>query len=242
MAPHVTAVTGAAGGVGTTRLAVEFATMLARDGQHAAVLDVAVDTQGLAAYHSARLDPDFTQVLTDDTPVTAALVEYPTDTPGDVMLCPARAALSRLAEVKTATAARQLGTAIDALPERIDHVLLDTPPVATNPAIAAVTTCDRPAIIVPSTQRGVDALRRTEGRFRDIGVDPAAVITTFGDTSAPVEIADAAVPRLATPAPGDAPIAAAGTGQPQLAIANATEAACGVSLENVSLETSRLGR
>ncbi len=60
------ALVGAAGGAGTTRLAVESAATLAQTGRDVAVIDAAFGTQGLADYVDGRIETDVTALVTDD--------------------------------------------------------------------------------------------------------------------------------------------------------------------------------
>ena len=58
------ALVGAAGGIGTTRLALESGATLARTGRDIAVVDAAFDTQGLARYVEGRIEVDATALAT----------------------------------------------------------------------------------------------------------------------------------------------------------------------------------
>lgn len=60
---------GAAGGAGTTRLTLECAALLAREGRDVVVLDAAYGTQGLADRIPGRVDPDMTALCLDDRPL-----------------------------------------------------------------------------------------------------------------------------------------------------------------------------
>ncbi|WP_121820867.1 AAA family ATPase [Halostella salina] len=195
---------GATGGAGTTRLSVEVAATLARDGREVAVIDANYATQGLADYVDGRIDPDVTTLVTDDeTAVTDALVDLDVDAPGSVAACPARAAFEALARAKTAGAAERLGETIDTAAERVDHVVVDAPPVADNPAVAAVTRADRVGVVLPASNRGVDALQRLRGRLADVGTAADLVVSNRGED--PVEEADLTVPESAVVRPGNAP-------------------------------------
>jgi len=186
---------GVVGGAGTTTLATETAATLARAGRSAAVLDAAYATQGLATYIEGRIDGDVTGVTTDDRPLEDALYEWGLDAPGEVLLCPAHAPFERLARAKAPTAAQRFEDAVAAAAERVDHVLLDTPPVAANQAVAAATTAQRRALVAPDSRRGADLLARQRGRLRDIDAPADAVVATrAGDELAPD--ADFAVPPI----------------------------------------------
>lgn len=190
------ALVGAVGGAGTTRTAVELATVLARDGQEVAVLDAAFATQGLAGYLEGRLDPDLTALVTDapDAPLGDGLVDLPlgSGVAGRVAVCPAHAPFERLARAKTAAAARafeeRLAEAVDAF----DRVLVDVPPVAANQAVAAVTAAERVVLVAPADTRGADGVQRSRDRLADLGVEADAALSVRG----PSEWADAAMPTF----------------------------------------------
>lgn len=189
------ALVGATGGAGTTRLTVELGGLLARDGRSVAVLDAAFATQGLADHLLGRLDPDLTTLLTDDrdAPLSDASVDYPfdDDVGGRLACCPAVAPFERLARAKSPAAARAFESRIDAATDRFDHVLVDTPPVASNQSVAAVSAADRTVVVTPATTRGRDAVQRMRGRLDDVGVAPDAVVSTRGD----LDVADATLPE-----------------------------------------------
>ena len=161
---------GATGGAGTTRLTVELGALLANDGRDVAVFDAAFATQGLADYLPGRIDPDLTTLLTDerDTPLSAGLVDVPLDVAGRLACCPAVAPFERLARAKSPAAAQALETRIAAAADVFDHVLVDTPPVAANQSVAAVTATTRTTLVAPATTRGRDAVQRTTDRLVDL--------------------------------------------------------------------------
>lgn len=214
------ALVGATGGAGTTRSCLELATALAAAGEDVAVLDAAYDTQGLARHLPGRLDPDATALVTDesDKQLSAGLVEYAPamepdtatalDTealpePGRVACCPVRAPFERLARAKTPEAAQELEARMAEAAASFDHVLVDTPPLGSNPAVAAVTAADRVGVVTPATDRGLDAVQQTRGRLQDVGtaVDAVVVVDLFGTESFPEADADVFLPEFA----GDAP-------------------------------------
>lgn len=194
MAVTTLSVLGVAGGVGATRLSVELGAALARDGRNVAVLDAAFDTQGLAGYVDARLDPDLTAVLTDDAPLGAALVELDVDATGRLALAPAHAAFERVARAKAPEAARALDATVEEAADMFDAVVVDTPPVASNPAVASVTAADVRAAIVPPTKRGRDALQRERGRLEDVGTAADAVVANRVPGEVSLSEADYEVP------------------------------------------------
>lgn len=174
------AVTGAVGGAGTTRTCLEFAGVLARDGRSVVILDAAYATQGLSDHVSGRIDPDMTALVVDDTPLASGLIEL--DTPaGRLACCPARAPFERLARAKTPSAARRFGELIEEATASFDHVLVDTPPIASNQAIAAVTGVDRIALLLPANRAGTDGRVRTHDRLSDLGCPEPTVIRTNAD-------------------------------------------------------------
>ncbi|EMA03765.1 AAA domain-containing protein [Haloarcula vallismortis] len=194
---------GCTGGAGTTRLTVETAATLARGGRSVAVVDAAFGTQGLATYVDGRLDTDVTAVAVGDAPIDDALFEWDIDADGRVALCPAHAPFERLARAKSAESAQALERAIEAVAGRFDHVLLDVPPIASNQAVAAATTAQRRALVVPAGQRGGDLLPRQQGRLRDIDAPAAAVVATrvHGQNGDAIEDAAHTVPHIGPDAP-----------------------------------------
>jgi len=185
------ALVGVAGGAGTTRTAVEMAATLARADRSVAVLDTAFGTQGLATYVEGRITDDMTAVAVGEASLTDALYDADFDAPGRVALCPAHAPFERLARAKAPDHARAIETAVAEAAERFDHVLLDVPPVAANPAVAALTTASRRALVAPATQRGRDLLPRQRGRVRDLDAPANAVVATRADAPDAVAIEDA---------------------------------------------------
>jgi cellulose biosynthesis protein BcsQ len=202
------ALVGAVGGAGTTRLTVEAAALLADDGRDVAVLDAAFATQGLGDYLDGRLDPDLTTLVTDrpDAPLREGLTDLPVDLAGRVACCPAAAPFERLARAKSADAARRFEDRVAEASETFDVVLVDTPPVAANQAIAAINACDRTALVAPATDRGTDGRERMRARIRDLGGDVDVDVATRGED----EAADASVPPIETGVT-DAPSATADT-------------------------------
>lgn len=203
MGTQICTVLGAAGGVGTTRLTVECGAMLARTGRDVAVIDAAFETQGLAGYVSGEISPDVTTLVTEEVPLESALYEHGADVPGEFVLCPARAPFERFSRAKTAGGARQLERQLAAAALSYDVVLVDTPPLGTNQALAAVNAADRIGVVTADSYRGADALARTRGVLSDIGASADAVIANRGAESL-VE-ADASVPESEVRRPGECP-------------------------------------
>lgn len=198
------ALVGAAGGAGTTRLAVEMGATLTRTGQDVAVVDAAYETQGLADYVDT-VEADMTELVTDGAPLDSVVQPAALETPGHLSLCPSRAPFERLARAKTAGAAEKLEKQIAAIALSHDVVIADTPPVATNQAVAAVSAADRIVAVTPDSARGEDALARLSGRVRDVGESIDAVVANFADAAPQVTDADTRVPETETTAPSQCP-------------------------------------
>jgi septum site-determining protein MinD len=171
------ALVGAAGGTGTTRLSLECGTLLARDGRDVAVLDAAYGTQGLADYTPGRIDPDMTSACLDDVPIQDALVDRDIEAAGRLAVCPARAPFERLARAKTSEAAEAFERRLAEATRAVDHVLVDTPPVAANQSVAAVNAADRVAVVCDEA-RASDAVPRMRDRLEDVGAPADATIVT----------------------------------------------------------------
>jgi len=201
------ALVGAAGGAGATRLSVEVGAALAGDGRRVVVFDAALGTQGLCDYVEGSIGTDFTELLVDPGIRTeAATVEYLTAGSGELQLCPARGAFERVARAKTPEAAGRLESTIRDAGVAFDHVVVDTPPVATNPAVAAVAAVERVGVVTPGTPRGADALQRTRGRLADVGTAPDLVVANRAGEDHPIGDADVVVPEYVEADPADAPV------------------------------------
>lgn len=220
MSVDTLAFVGAAGGVGTTRLTLECGTLLADDGRDVAILDAAYGTQGLADQTPGRIDPDMTELCLGDAPLEQGLVDRSPAGPGRLAVCPARAPFERIARAKAPEAAEALEWRIAGAASSFDHVLVDTPPLAANQAVAAASTVERVAVVCDG-DRAAAAVPRTIDRLSDVGVDdPVAVVTRTGDHpdgDATVPEFDADVP--AVEAETDAADAAAGVLQQALGVA-----------------------
>jgi MinD-like ATPase involved in chromosome partitioning or flagellar assembly len=178
------ALVGAVGGAGTTRTAVEFGATLAREGRDVAILDAAFATQGLADYLAGRIETDITSVLADEADLADALVPVVADLPGELVAAPARAPFERVARAKTAGAAERFERQIAAAGLSHDAVIVDTPPVAANQAVAAINACDRVALVAPATRRGADGVARVSAVIEDVGAEVDDVVATFADGDA----------------------------------------------------------
>jgi septum site-determining protein MinD len=223
------ALVGAVGGAGTTRTCLEFGTVLAREGQSVAILDSAYATQGLSDHVSGRIPRDITALVLDDASLAAGLIDFdlPFDS-GRLVCCPARAPFERLARAKTPDAAQRFGDLIREALGSFDHVLIDTPPVATNQAIAAVTGVEQVAVVTPTGRRGTDGLARTRDRLTDIGISSTLTIRTHMTDDTPD--ADAVLPVPAVTDPEQTPTTIHGDDPYTVAVAEAVETVFDIDL------------
>ncbi len=245
MTHRTLAVVGATGGAGATRLTLEIGATLARAGRDVAVLDAAYATQGLADYCPGPIDPDITALTLGEGSIEAGLVDAPGDVgaalPGRIALCPARAPFARVARAKAPAAARRLEALVAEAGDRFDAVLVDTPPVAANQAVAAVTCADRVALVTPATGRGADALPRMADRLADVGAPADVEIANRVRGSNPVERADVAVPESDV-VEGAVPTCGRAEDGFAPAVAAATEAALATDLDLEFVDGGRIGR
>ncbi|WP_332897384.1 AAA family ATPase [Haladaptatus sp. CMSO5] len=177
------ALCGVVGGAGTTRLTLELGATLARGGHDVVLLDAAYGTQGLARYVSGPIETDVTDAVTGDEPIEAAISDLPLALDGQLSIAPAHATFEQLARAKAPAAAEQFSNYATALASRFDVVLIDTPPLASNPAVAAVTAADAVALVAPATERGLDAISPTRGRLQDVGTSGDSLIANRADGS-----------------------------------------------------------
>jgi septum site-determining protein MinD len=213
---------GAAGGVGTTRVTLECGRLLADDGIDTAILDAAYGTQGLSDRVAGRIDPDMTALCLSETPLEEGLIDLPGERAGRLSVCPAHASFERLARAKRPEAAERFGERIEAAARRFECVLVDTPPVATNPAVAAATAVGSVAVVCDG-DRAESAVPRTADRLADIGVDDPTTLLTR--TSAHPD-ADVAVPEFGSETP-----ASVSDSPGRDALADAVEVLTGFSVE-----------
>lgn len=239
MATQILALVGAAGGAGTTRLAVECGATLARAGQDVAVFDAAFGTQGLGDYLPGPIDADVTGLLTGEADLERVLYDAGIECQGRLALAPARAPFERLARAKTAGAAEQFEKHLAAAALSHDAVLVDTPPLAANQAVAAVDAASRVAVVAPDSARGRDALARTRARLADIGADLDTVLANFAGGDPAVEGAHARVPTSTVEAPADCPACYPPDETFAPAVASAVEAALDTTLRLEFPERSR---
>lgn len=219
------AVVGAVGGAGTTRTCLEFGAMLARDGRSAVILDAAYATQGLSDHVPGTITRDMTELVLDDTPLSSGLTEF--DTPeGRLACCPARAPFCRLARAKTPEAAKRFGELIEQATETFDHVLVDTPPVASNQAIAVVTGVDKILVLTPADRPGTDGRVRIRDRLTDLGCAEPTTIQTNAD-----DHGEGQLPPPDTTDPTRTPTATHATGPFAVAVADAVETVFDTTLD-----------
>ncbi len=248
MSATTLALVGATGGAGTTRTAIELAAIGVRDGCDVAVIDAAFATQGLSEYVSGRIGTDLTALVTDRTDASLTAATYSAniarnaDTPARADVVPVRAPFERVARAKTVEAARELEARIEEAESGYDAVIVDVSPVASNEAVAAITTVDRVVGVRPATPHGRDAIQRLRGRIADVGagVDAAVAVARDGsetDTDAAAD-ADLLVPPT-DPSVSAAPTAAAGDGDYAEAVADAYAELFGTSV-GVSFESEGL--
>jgi septum site-determining protein MinD len=191
------ALVGAVGGAGTTTLTLECGKLLAHAGHDTAVLDAAYGTQGLSDRVSGRIDPDMTALCLDETPLEAGLIDLSIDGAGRLAACPARAPFERLARAKTADAAERFEERVVEAARHVEFVLVDVPPVATNPAVAAVSAAET-TVIVADDNRAAAAVPRTRDRLTDVDVEPALTVVTRTDEHPD---ADVTIPSVEETAP-----------------------------------------
>jgi hypothetical protein len=200
-----------------------------------AVLDAAYATQGLGDHVSGRVDTDVTALCTDERPLEAGL--YDLETPaGRLAVCPARAPFERIARAKSPEAARRFEELLAEAGRAFDHALVDTPPVAANQAVAAVTAAERVTVVAPAGPRGDDGLARLHDRLADIDAGPAATLRTWAESPG---AADAALPAAGETDPAAVPTGATGEDDFAAAVATAVESLFGVE---VPVDTDGEGR
>jgi len=238
------ALVGATGGAGTTRLCVELAATLARAGDDVAVLDAALATQGLEQYLPGHVERDLTGLLRERDPDPSDCgVDFPVEAPGTVTAWPAYAAFEGIARAKAPAAAQRLDDVLAGVAADADRVLIDVPPLASNPAVAAVTAADRVGLLAPATDRGSDALQRLRGRIDDVDATVDCTLENErpgADGSVPG--ADATVPESETRTVAAAPVCddpAPGPFAP--AVASAAEALLDRSLSLSFPDDGRFG-
>lgn len=214
---------GAAGGTGTTRVTLACAELLARDGHDTAVLDAAYGTQGLADRIEGEIAPDMTELCLEDAPLESGLIDQRIDGGGRLSVCPARAPFSRLAEAKTPEAAERFETRIDEAARRFEYVLIDTPPIAANQAVAAATSAETVAAVCDGA-RAETVVPRMADRLRDIGIERFTTIVTRASEHPE---ADVCIPTLGT----EPPVLAEEWTTAHDAIANVVETTAGASIE-----------
>lgn len=237
MSTRIAAMVGATGGAGTTRLTVECATLLAATGRDVAVFDAAFQTAGLAAYTDQRIERDITALLTDEADLESSLYERGASLPGRVALCPARCPFERLARAKTAGAGNRFEQQLAAAAIPHDVVLVDTPPLGGNQAVAAVNAADRIGIVAPDSPRGRDGISLLRERLADVGTTDDAVIANRSGGDCPD--ADVHVPEADTTDVREAPSCVPVDETFTPAIAETVEALLGIDVDIDSPDEGR---
>jgi len=131
----------------------------------------------------------------------------------------------------TSAAARRLAGRLSTAADRYDRVLVDVPPVAANPALAAVTAADRVVLVAPDSAHGVASLPRTRDLLADVDARADAVVANRADPDdRHLNEADAALPESETTALHEAPVSVAPEPFPT-AVAAAVETTLGVDLD-----------
>ena len=241
MGTRILALVGAAGGVGTTRLAVEFGALLASTDQDVAIVDAAFTTQGLSSYIADSITKDATALATGEATLEEALYSHDADVSGTLSVCPARAPFERQSRAKTAGAAERFERQLAATSLSHDVVIVDTPPVGSNPALGAVNAADRIAIVTRPTERGSDAVALTQERLADIGREADAIIANHAGKDVQSR-ADAHVPASDVRSPRNAPACLPPQGEFSRAVVDALETILERPLEIDVSEPGRFDR
>ncbi len=167
----------ASDGTASGPLCLALGGMLAAADRSVLLLDVDADIQPLARYTPGAIDSDLSQVLLGDATLEEAT--YPIQVAGDhIAVSPFRAPFARLARAKASEAAQQLSPILEAAATRYDHVIVHTPPIGSNPAVAAVTEASTVGIATRADEYGLDALYTMQGRIEDIGAEWTTTLAT----------------------------------------------------------------
>jgi Flp pilus assembly CpaE family ATPase len=200
----VVACVGATGGVGTTRTAVELARLAAAHDRAPLLVDTAVATQGLARLLVETPPRDLCDALAD--PEGLALDAIAVELPSGLVLVPIDAPLCAIAPALRAEAAGALAAAIAEAAADRPLVIIDVPPVATNLAIAGITSAD--VILLLHRVGDREAVRRGRELIADLA-GPAPHPVTVG-TPAVAELSVPEVPALRGGVPLARPVDDAG--------------------------------
>jgi Flp pilus assembly protein, ATPase CpaE len=190
---QVVACVGATGGVGTTRTAVELARLAAEHAHTPLLVDTAVATQGLARLLVETPASDLCDALAE--PEGLELDAIAVELPSGLELVAADAPLCAIAPALRAEAAGALDRAIGEAAAVHPLVVIDVPPVATNLAIAGITSAD--AILLLHRAGDREAVRRGRELIADLA----------GPAPHPVTVGTPAVAELSLP---DLPVLRAG--------------------------------
>lgn len=235
---QIVAVVGAAGGVGTTRLTVECGATLARAGRDVAIVDTAFATQGLRSYIDRQITEDVTALLAGEVSLGDVLYDISTDLPGQLSLAPVRAPFERLARAQTAGAAQRLERQLAASSLSHDFVLVDTPPLGGNHAVASANAAEQIVLVTTETPRGRDALALMQARLEDIGETADAVWRNRTTESVTDGIA---IPESESRTVGDVPVCASPEETFAPAVADAVEETFDISLDLEFPPSGRFG-
>jgi cellulose biosynthesis protein BcsQ len=225
---QIVAVAGGCGGVGTTRLSVECGATLARAGRDVAIFDAALATQGLRSYVDTQISPDVTALMTENASLGDVLYDVNLDTPGRLVAAPANAPFERLARAQTAGAAQHFERQLAAASLSYDVVLVDTPPVGGNHAVAAVNAAEQVALVTRETPRGRDAESMARGRLNDVG---CSVDTLLKNRTKETDSDGVPIPQSKTVHASDAPVCSSPDETFAPAVATAVETILDVSLD-----------
>ncbi len=225
---RIVAVVGAAGGVGTTRLTVECGATLARAGHDVTIFDAAFATQGLRSYVDEPVDADVTRLVAGEVSLGSVLYDLSLELPGRLTLVPVRAPFERLARAQTPPAAKRFEDELAAASLSNNVVFVDTPPIASNQAVAAVDAADQTVLVTEDTPRGNDALALARGRLADIGVSEDVV---FRNRDTGLLSEGIPIPESEVTAAADAPVCVAPDGTFAPAVADGLETLFDTSLD-----------
>jgi len=222
----ITAVVRASDGTASAPLCLALGGMLAAADRSVLLLDVDADIQPLARYTHGVIDPDLSQVLLGDTTLEEATYPIQADD-GHIAVSPFRAPFTRLARAKASEAAQQLAPVLETATTRYDHIIVHTPPIGSNPAVAAITEASTVGIATRADEPGLDALYTMQGRIDDIGAEWTATVATGRNKHA--DAVDVVLPDIVPGMSAPADPASMPT-QTQTALVTLANQLCGVEL------------
>ena len=225
-----TAVVGASDGAASAQLCLALGHTLAAADRSVLLLDVDADTQPLARYTPGAIETEFSQVLLGDAALEEAV--SPIETDGRrLAISPFRAPFTRLARAKAPEAAQRLAPILDDATAQYNHVIVHTPPVGSNPAVAAITETSTTALVTRADERGLDALYAMQGRVEDIGTEPATTVATGRQAHA--DAVDVVLPDVTPDMPSPADLSSVST-QTRAALATLADRLCGVDVSTTA--------